>query len=325
MNPATEITQLMKNNETPIQQKTRFFGGIVCAFMSGLLFTVCRSVVKCLNLDFEECMFARYLLQIVVFSASLLMVNFRHSEEPQISFWVQNVEAHTNIHTIRSLLILQGIFSALNTLGQYISAILMPIGDASAIIYSSTVPTMILANLFLGTKLKLYKICCGLCVVTGIILVIKPPRVFGTTKDNLQEFDSRNSSDDKFVNQTNSKKYGVHGFKYYHGALAAVMASVSRGCNTVAMNYLYGNQTTKSPLLMGVYAGFGGRFVILLIFPFHVDDFLINNTNIDISGIASLVGIAAMGITSIYMLNKAVKWIGTIIESFIKSLDVIAA
>ena len=125
-------------------------------------------MVKYLNLDFEECMFARYLLQIVVFSASLLMVNFRHAEEPQISFWVQNVEADKRIHTIRSLLILQGIFSALNTLGQYISAILMPIGDASAIIFTSTVPTMIIANLFLGTKLKLYKIFCGLCVVTGI-------------------------------------------------------------------------------------------------------------------------------------------------------------
>ena len=127
------------------------------------------------------------------------------------------------------------------------------------------------------------------------------------------------------MNQTTSKKYGICGFNYYHGALTAAIASVSRGCYTVAMGYLYGNQTTKNLLLMGVYAGFGGRFVILLIFPFHVDDFWINNTNIDISGIASLVGIAAMGITSIYMLNKAVQWIGTVMESFIKSLDVIAA
>ena len=71
--------------------------------------------------------------------------------------------------------------------------------------------------------------------------------------------------------------HGIHGFNYYYGAVAAAMASLSRGCNTVAMNYLYGNQTTKSPLLMGVYAGFGGLFVSLLIFPFHLDDFLINN------------------------------------------------
>ena len=162
-------------------------------------------------------------------------------------------------------------------------------------------------------------------VVTGIVLVIKPPMIFGTTKDNLQEFDASNSSDDKFMNQTTSKKYGICGFNYYHGALAAAIASESRGCYTVVMGYLYGNQTTKNLLLMGVYAGFGGSFVSLLIFPLHVDDFLINNTNIDISGIASLVGIAAMGITSIYKLNKSVKWIGTIIESFIKSLDVIAA
>ena len=152
-----------------ISTKVKFVGGVICAFMAGLLFTGSSALVKFKTLDFEDCMFARYLLQFIAFLVCILNVKNGVCNENNISFWVWNVDDDKNIRTIRLLLIFQGIFGALDALGGFISAILMPVGDSLAICYSSSLPTMIFAKLFLGTKLKLYKISCGLCVITGII------------------------------------------------------------------------------------------------------------------------------------------------------------
>ena len=59
------------------------------------------------------------------------------------------------------LLIFQGLCNGICVLGGVICVSFMSIGDATAIIFSSPLPSMIMATLFLGHSLSLYKIGCG--------------------------------------------------------------------------------------------------------------------------------------------------------------------
>ena len=120
--------------------------------------------------------------------------------------WIYAVDADKNIHIIRAVLILQGLCESLMILGAYVSVTLMPIGDASAIIFSSPLPTMIISKFVFGTRLKLYKVCCGILVILGIILVVQPPAMFGQQHHIRQEMETgspaSNESAKMLISQT---------------------------------------------------------------------------------------------------------------------------
>ena len=71
------------------------------------------------------------------------------------------------------MLILQGVFGGINNLGAFLAVTMMPIGDAHALIFSAPLPTMVLSKLIFGTRLKLYKVFCGINVFIGIIKLLK--------------------------------------------------------------------------------------------------------------------------------------------------------
>ena len=54
----------------------------------------------------------------------------------------------------------------------------IPIGDALTVVYSNPIFTMIFSAIFLGNRLRLYKITLGLVLSLGIVLVVKPPFLF---------------------------------------------------------------------------------------------------------------------------------------------------
>ena len=57
-------------------------------------------------------------------------------------------------------------------------------GDASAIIFSSPLPAMILCWLVLGESLRLYKVVCGVLLYLGLTCVVRPTFLF---RDSHQE------------------------------------------------------------------------------------------------------------------------------------------
>ena len=57
----------------------------------------------------------------------------------------------------------------------------MTVPDALCIVFSCPVVTIILSAIFLGDKLTVFKIIAGLQLLIGVILVCKPPFLFGTS------------------------------------------------------------------------------------------------------------------------------------------------
>ena len=56
-------------------------------------------------------------------------------------------------------------------------------GDASAIIFSSPLPAMLLSHLLLGETIRLYKIGCGLLLYIGVTCVVQPTVFFGDSAE----------------------------------------------------------------------------------------------------------------------------------------------
>ena len=55
-------------------------------------------------------------------------------------------------------------------------------GDATTLMYTSPLITMILAAVFLGHRIRLYRILNALLLILGAILVIQPTFIFDHLK-----------------------------------------------------------------------------------------------------------------------------------------------
>ena len=191
-----------------------------------------------------------------------------------------------------------GIF----TLGAFICVRCMPIGDFSVIIFSTPLPTMIMARLFLKTKLRLFKITCGTLLIAGLLPVVRPPALFG-------EDDQERTSG------------------YYFGALAGLIGTVAGAAHFVLVSILYKNKTTSSPKLLVFHAGLGGLVVSLLstfLDPAHQiiskDIFLIS-----LYSWLEMFFVAVGGVLGFFMLNQAVKLTNPVFVSFIRVSEIVVS
>jgi len=78
----------------------------------------------------------------------------------------------------RLMILLQGLTSSLTCLFCLAAVTFMPVPDALCIVFSAPVPTIILAAIFLKDRINFSKVLTCLLLVTGVILVCRPPFLF---------------------------------------------------------------------------------------------------------------------------------------------------
>ena len=72
----------------------------------------------------------------------------------------------------------QGVCAAGIIIFMFISVLLIPLGDASTVIFTAPIFCMILSAVFLEDRLGLFKIFAGMLLLVGVILVVRPPFLF---------------------------------------------------------------------------------------------------------------------------------------------------
>ena len=72
----------------------------------------------------------------------------------------------------------QGVCAACIIIFMFISVLLIPLGDASTVIFTAPIFCMILSAIFLEDRLGLFKIFAGMLLLVGVILVVRPPFLF---------------------------------------------------------------------------------------------------------------------------------------------------
>jgi len=168
------------------------------------------------------------------------------------SFWIQDVDAGKNLYKIRIMLFSYGILGAIFITSNYIAVYFMPLGDAMTIVLSSVLPTMILSAIFLKERLRLYKSSCAVLVISGIVMVIRPPFIFENSSKLVMDLTSHNIKQN-FMNQTSTAESAhsiqVDGSRdnfYYTGAIAALVCMMFTAKYRIVMQVLVQNKSTSS-------------------------------------------------------------------------------
>ena len=156
---------------------------------------------------------------------------------------------HEEGKTCNQKMLFLGIFSSLTFTTALASVTFMAVPDALCIVFACPVVTIFLSAIFLGDKLTVFKIIAGFQLLVGVILVCKPPFLFG---------DSTNTT------------VGDHE-SYYIGVLLAVTACLSGGsmnvmvstCKHVSSNILVSWSAVSGVIMSVIYCLSEGTSSIL--------------------------------------------------------------
>ena len=286
-----------------------------------------NAIVQKMKLHFADVLFARAVLQSFVG----LVLSFFRGE----SVWIKEVDVGQNLNLMRLLLFVFAFLGASFNTTDLIAITFMPLGDAMTIILSAVLPTVVLAAIFLKERLRLYKILCSILVITGIVLVLRPPFLFQNSVEHRME-QSFNTLIPLTTNKTmpekleNFPKQNSSEFdNYYIGAIAALIAMFSIAGTRTLIKILLKNKSTKPYAIQLFYHNFANLIVAMVLPAFGGNQrILFPSVDVEIYDVWQWLGIVAVAIIGFihhrtrYM---ALKLISPTLVSFIRTSEIVFA
>ncbi|KYM93457.1 PREDICTED: solute carrier family 35 member G1-like [Cyphomyrmex costatus] len=162
IHPAYHYTEQFANNGETYRDGTKWYG-VFLAFLSGTFFTISSALVKAVrNVDPMILLAIRALVQIL----TMIVVACRSSS---------NLFGPSDQ---RILIHFQGLVGGMTLSLLYYSFRELPLGDATTIIFSSPVIVIALSFVFLKEPCGVLRILVVCTLLTGVILVARPPFLF---------------------------------------------------------------------------------------------------------------------------------------------------
>ena len=257
--------------------------GAILAFISGLIFVGNNTVIQWLKLDFADIIFVRSTIQIALIG-SLCYFN-------KLSLFHSDNDKKT-----RFFMVLQGFLGGIMITVGFGCVSLMPLGDASTLIFSAPIFTMFFACLCLKHSLGPFRAILGLMLMVGAILVVQPPFIFGS--------ESRSEL-------------------YYIGAILGVSTAALDGMVNISINFC----SEVHSLVLLWWSGLGGLLVSLITLTFHSQAKILN---LEFSEVTyqfwiAYLGMSLVGLLAYFCMTKSLQLIDPTVVSFIRSLEIIFA
>ena len=139
--------------------------GLLLAFISGVLMTTYSSMLKLMKeMDSIQVVIIRGVLQLVIMGgiAMYKRLSFRGTSKPKMVFFMFLVAFTGGLRLVF-------IFTSFSRL---------PLGDSSAILFSSPVIVMFLSIFILHEKCGVFRVIASATLLGGVFLIAKPPFVF---------------------------------------------------------------------------------------------------------------------------------------------------
>ena len=299
--------------------------GVCLSFLSALVLLAQNTTLQKMNLHFNDVLLARAVLQTV---SCLILIKLKGE-----SVWIKEVDVGNNLNQIRLMLFAYGLFGALFNATDLIAVYFMPLGDAMTIIMSSVLPTTVLAAIFLKERLRLCKCFCAVLVITGLVLVIRPPFLFAESNQPTDTIIIENSSlpivNQSFPGHYSSETINSRSKYYYIGVLAGLICMISSASFRIVMKILVKNKSTSSFGVPVFYNSFCNLMIALVLPAFGGDQKIlfrsVNTEEYDMLQWIGLVAIAVLGITQYSMRFMAIKLISPVMVSFIRTSEIIVA
>ena len=131
--------------------------------MSGAVFTANNFIINHFSICVSDLVLVRTVIQALIYG----------------SVCVYRKEVFLPGDSRQKILVIgQGIMASTTFITALASVSMMPVPDALCIIFANPIVTIILSSVMLRDKLNISKILSGFLLVTGIILVCKPPFIF---------------------------------------------------------------------------------------------------------------------------------------------------
>merc|ERR1712079_829319 len=139
--------------------------GYCCAILAGLCFTSSNVMVKYIpEVNSWQLLFVRCMAQLAT------MV-------PIMYFGKHNILGTPDLAT-RWRLAAQGVLGGFLLLGIFVAVEKLPLGDCTAIFFSSPTFTMVLSFLILKDHCGVWRVLVALVLLTGVLILARPPALF---------------------------------------------------------------------------------------------------------------------------------------------------
>ena len=306
---------------------TSKFFGVCLSLCSALMLLALNTIVQYEQLHFYDVLLIGILFQ-TAFGLILLCVRGE-------SVWIREVDVGKNIYKYRIMLLLYGLIGALDYASDIISVYFMPLGDAMTIMLSSVLPTMIFAAIFLNERLRFYKICCAILIITGLVLVIRPPFLF--EKPNLHITEEGLKKDTKIstyqMNRGNISSYlqvGDSKFQYYYiGAFFALVCMLTSAIQRIMIKLLLQNKST-CPIAISMFYYNIANLLAALILPLFGGGQRIILPSADVENYnlrqwLGLLAIAVLDFGQFVTRFMSLKLVGPTVMGFIRTSEIIMA
>merc|ERR1711983_38293 len=221
----------------------RKFYGVATAVGSSIAFATYNTYVKRFEQEMVDVLILRSMFEFFVFGGLAIYNGHR--------FWPDKSECESLFaYKLKCfLLFFQGFCAGIIMILCFAAVTAIPIGDALTVVYSNPIFTMIFSAIFLGNRLRLYKITLGLVLSLGIVLVVKPPFLFPDIVNHTFNNSSNiNSTAEQYilnhnviykVNHTvDYQNHTDHGIHYFIGVGLALMAAIGSAAMGVCINFL---------------------------------------------------------------------------------------
>jgi len=274
--------------------------GYSCAILAGLCFTSSNVMIKYIpDVNSWQLLLVRCLAQLATMVPIMLLGKHNIFGTPDFA--------------TRWRLVAQGVLGGFLLLGIFVAVARMPLGDCTAIFFSSPAFTMVLSCIILKDHCGVWRCLVAITLLTGVMILSRPPALFPPTPATANHTSGAHINDDHDLSDDDDAGYDLVGVlaSLAVPTLSAWIVIITRQAKHVHYSVLV------------FWFGVGGLVVSIVGMFLRDSDHMIQTWNIKEWMLSFMV--ALLGILGSIAMTKAVCWVTPSKVMVVRSFEVVAA
>jgi len=275
--------------------------GVSLSLISGALFTGNNFIINLNRVSVCDLVFIRTIIQFIIYSTICYCKN-----ESLLPGTIKE----------KILIVSQGIAAAMTFITALASVTFMAVPDALCIVFSCPVVTIILSAIFLKDRLTVAKVTSGVLLLTGVILVCKPPFLFDEQSNNVGTGASK-------MRLYQLREVVKDPDNYYIGVLLAVISCFSGGL----MNVLISMCHHVSNCVLVSWSAVAGLVISLIYCLVNDKSYILSSHIVDttLPQWFTFLGLSISGLLAFTTLTKSLQLISPSLVASLRCLELVLA
>jgi len=276
--------------------------GYCCAILAGLCFTSSNVMIKYIpEVNSWQLLLVRCLAQLATMVPIMLLGKHNIFGTPDFA--------------TRWRLVAQGVLGGFLLLGIFVAVARMPLGDCTAIFFSSPAFTMVLSCIILKDHCGVWRCLVAITLLTGVMILSRPPALFPPTPAIANHTSRTHTNDDPDPDMSDNNEGGYD--------LVGVLASLSVPTLSAWIVIITRQAKHVHYSVLVFWFGVGGLVVSLVGMFLRDSEHMIQTWSIKEWMLSFMV--ALVGILGSIAMTKAVCWVTPSKVMVVRSFEVVAA